>query len=204
MGAIGKLCNSAIFVHEGKIKAIGPTEKIVNGYLNDQRNFKPTWTLKQGSNDKEIGFSQVFLIDQTLHQLEVVTTASDMAVVMDFYLRREISDLQISIAITDQNGDILFASAPQDVGLLPPSDKGFYRATCRLPPGIFLAKNYSIIPSLWSPKDGGLDQISNFWVSVQEENSWSNQIVGGRTGYLAIRCNWEISTDISSEINSIG
>jgi hypothetical protein len=112
---------------------------------------------------------------------------------MEYVVQRRCRSLQVSVDLLDGNGDLIFASNPQDVGVDSPEQAGRYRAVVCLPPQILLPKLYGIRTNLWVPWDGMLDSVDNLRFAVHEMASLSNRIPEGKPGQIVIPCSWLIT-----------
>ena len=126
--------------------------------------------------------ARVMLSDHAGEPVEHITTASSVAVVVEFSVGQQYRDLQLSVGLLDFSGDEIFVSAPQDVGLSPPNEVGQYRAIVRFPAEILMGKMYGIRVVLWRRHGGVIDMMDNLQFSVQEGDSLFDARGGGRSG----------------------
>ncbi len=103
-------------------------------------------------------------------------------------------DLQLSMSLSDENGEWLFSSAPQDVGIAPPTKAGHYQVVVECPPGILLPRNYGLRCALWSATEGAIELNDSLRFKVESCYSFAEQHLAGRVGLLAVKCDWQIST----------
>ena len=129
--------------------------------------------------------------------LDYITVDSSLRLVIDFVVEQSKRDLQLTVAIRDNSGIVLFNSAPQDVGLSPPEEHGQYRANLYLPK-VFTSQTYEIGAYLWIPDLGRFDHIQGLQFSVQETAAWSNNAVRRRHGRLDIQCDWSIESVVEA------
>jgi hypothetical protein len=115
---------------------------------------------------------------------------------MEYVVRRTCRGLQVSVDLLDENGDLIFASNPQDVGVESPEAAGRYCATVSMPQQILLAKTYGVRTNLWVPWDGMLDCVDSLRFSVQELASMGNSIPEGKPGKIVIPCTWRIEPSV--------
>jgi lipopolysaccharide transport system ATP-binding protein len=190
MAAIQRLCDAAILLNWGQIKARGAAAEVTELYLQGGVATSLCWQ-RQSPPTSSVYFQKVYLSDEAGEMLEYVTTGISLRLVIEFVIEQRYRDLRLTVDIVDSNGDILFISAPQDVGKILPCDPGRYQAEVYLPK-VFMARTYEAVAYLWAPKLGRFDQVNSLHFLVQETDSWSNSILEGRPGRLAIQCNWAI------------
>lgn len=172
--------------------ACGAVSDVIQFYLKDAATPLQRWE-RSPSPSSDIYFQRIYLRDGTGETIDHVTSASQLSIVMEYVVQRRCRNLQVSVDLLDSNGDLIFASNPQDVGVDPPEQAGTYRAVVSLPPQILLPKLYGIRTNLWVPWDGMLDTVEAFRFAVQEMASLSNGIPEGKPGQLVIPCNWLIT-----------
>jgi lipopolysaccharide transport system ATP-binding protein len=191
MASVQRLCQTAILLDGGRMTACGKVADVVQQYLKAGVAAVPRWERPLAS-PRDIYFERVHLTDDTGELIDHVTTAGQLRIVMEYVVQRRCRNLQVSVDLLDSNGDLIFASNPQDVGVHSPEQAGHYRAVVSLPPQILLPKLYGIRTNLWVPWDGMLDSVDSLRFSVQEMASLSNGIPEGKPGQIVIPCDWLI------------
>jgi lipopolysaccharide transport system ATP-binding protein len=192
---VQRLCQSGVLLDEGQITAAGTAANVTALYLQQGSSNSLYWE-RPTSPTRDAYFKRVYLSDETGEELEYVTTATPLTVVMEFALSSRCRSLQLSACLTDGQRAWIFGSGPQDAGVSPPEEPGHYRAVMTFPPEILMAKTYGIMTSLWLPSSTGaprvLDAVENIQFSAQEAPSLGNSLPDGRVGNLAIRCGWSV------------
>lgn len=192
---IQRLCQSAILLDQGRIKALGTAASVTSLYLQQTSATALQWVRTTPPKNAAY-FKRVYLSDENGDEVKYVTTASVLKVVMEFELINRCPELQLSVALADGNGSWIFGTGPQDGGIEPPNDPGEYRAVMSFPSEILMPKTYGLLTSLWFPSSSGdngqLDVVDSLQFSVQEASSLSNSLPDGRVGTVAIRCDWAI------------
>jgi len=191
MATIQRLCHSALLLDSGRMTACGTVSDVIQLYLKEGATPVQRWE-RSLLPTSDIYFQRIYLTDDTGEMLDHVTTASQLRIVMEYVVQRRCRNLQVSVDLLDSNGDLIFASNPQDVGVDSPEQAGRYCAVVCLPPQILLPKLYGIRTNLWVPWDGMLDTVDSLRFSVQEMASLSNIIPEGKPGQIVIPCNWLI------------
>lgn len=189
LGAVQRLCRSAVLLDRGEVRAFGAAPEVTALYLKE--GIMETLCWQRPDDPKgEVYFKRVSLCNEEGDPVSYVTTADALRVVLEFAVRRRCRDLQLSIGLLDRTGDQIFGSMPQDAGLSTPTEPGEYLAMVTLPPEILMAKTYGIRAALWLPGAGILDRQDGLQFSVQETASLCNNNPEGRIGQLAVRCSW--------------
>jgi lipopolysaccharide transport system ATP-binding protein len=192
MAAVQRLCNTGILLNSGKTLAAGSASKVTELYLQEVGDATLSWERLSSEPTSEAYFTRIYLSDEKGEKIEQVITGSLLSVTMEFTVAKRSRNLQLSIGLLDGLGNVIFGSAPQDAGLVPPEEIGNYRAIIRFPPEILLAKTYGIKAVLWITEFGVIDSVNSLRFPVQETASFSNLTPGVRSGTVAVRCNWSL------------
>jgi lipopolysaccharide transport system ATP-binding protein len=190
MPSIQRLCTRALLLKNGMVTGDGEVNAVIGKYLQEGADSAMHWYGRGATS--EAFLREVIIADPAGREMEYLTTSSAFTIILNFSIIRKINDLQVSIAIQDRNGEVLFASGPNDHGIDPSGEPGSYSASITLPSEILLARTYGIRAALWTGEAGVFDAMENLWFSVQETDSFFNNIPRGRAGSLGIKCNWSI------------
>jgi lipopolysaccharide transport system ATP-binding protein len=191
MACIQRLCRSAILLDKGQMKAFRKVPDVIQTYLKEVVSPVASWE-PSSAPTKNAYFKKIYLANEKEERLEHVTTASSLSIIMEYVVQRKCRSLQVSVDLLDSNGDLIFASNPQDKRLEPPDEVGQYRAVVCLPPQILLPKVYGIRTNLWTPWEGILDTVDSIRFSVNETASLSNATPEGKPGQILVPCSWLI------------
>jgi lipopolysaccharide transport system ATP-binding protein len=192
MASIQRLCHSAILLDKGQMKAFRKVPDVIQTYLKEVVSPVSSWEPPSPPPTKDVYFKKIYLANEKEERLEHVTTASSLSVIMEYVVQQRRRSLQISVDLLDSNGDLIFASNPQDKALDSPDGPGQYRAVVGLPPQILLPKIYGIRTNLWTPWEGILDTVDSIRFSVNETASLSNATPEGKPGQILVPCDWFI------------
>jgi homopolymeric O-antigen transport system ATP-binding protein len=191
MASIQRLCHSAMLLEEGRVKVFGKIPEVIQTYLKNAVAPVLSWE-PSSTPTKKAYFWKVYLANEKEEQVEHVTTASSLSIIMEYVVQCRCRSLQISVDLLDSNGELIFASNPQDKALDSPEEPGQYRAVVCLPPQILLPKTYGIRTNLWTPWEGMLDTVNSLRLSVVETVSLSNATPEGKPGQILVPCDWLI------------
>jgi homopolymeric O-antigen transport system ATP-binding protein len=194
IATVQRLCSSAALLDEGKLLARGVAGEITSRYLAGLASSRIGWE-RAHPVDKVAYFSRVYLVDEKCVQLDLVTSDMRLGVLIEFVISQPTRLLQLGLALTDANGDIIFGSAPMDSGGDLPQGPGKFKALVRLPREILLPRTYGIMASLWSETQGPIDRVDSIRFHVEGADGLATRVPGGRPGSLAIRCGWDIESD---------
>jgi lipopolysaccharide transport system ATP-binding protein len=191
MTAIQRLCTSAILLDKGKIVDQGDVGKVTQSYITEGNEPSAYWQRTQPP-ETEAYFKKIYLTDDNGTIVTSVTAHDNVMLVIEFCIEQPVKNLHLAINLTNNYGVPIFASSPEDVDIPTPRTRGNYRGVVSLPANMLLPMGYGITVSLYIAGGLGMDHVENLSFSVAEVDCWSNRIFGGRRGYLAIPCHWEI------------
>lgn len=192
LAAIQRLCNQAILLEAGHLRAYSASSHVIQEYLKKEAPIEQRWE-RSFPSKHPVSFQRIYLRDESDREVDYITTSISLRVVMEFTLQQRCRGLQVSLDLLNNDGDLIFASNPQDTGFEPPEEPGQYTAVVEFPPEIFLAKVYRIRANLWTTWDGILDSVDQVHFVVHETAS-SSAVPEGKPGQLLIPCKWQIAS----------
>jgi hypothetical protein len=140
-----------------------------------------------------ITICRIALADHLEQPVSEVTTATDLAVIVNFTIERPYRDLQFTVGLLGPYGETVFDSSPQDNDVQVPTQPGEYRAVVRIPAGILVPTSYAIKVGFWQLHGAVQDYTGDLRFNVTETSSYANSRPGGRPGLLALPCKWAIN-----------
>jgi lipopolysaccharide transport system ATP-binding protein len=197
MPAVQRLCTRALLLNDGAIELRGDVSQVTNAYL--LRGTAPGLAWQRSTAPREdASFTQLYVADDNLCPRSNITSADHLIVVMHLDVRHAPGDLQLSMSLSNESGEWLFSSAPQDVGIGAPTNAGSYRIVVQCPAGILLPRSYGLRCALWSATEGPIELNDSLRFDVQSCYSFAEQHLSARVGMLAVKCDWQISAEASS------
>ncbi len=192
MAAVQRLCTKVLFLNAGKVGACGDVVTVSGMYISQGIKSGLEWRRPTTARD-DVCFEQIYLADKALKPLSFITSAQQLIVVMIIDLRSAPRDLQLSMSLSDEKGEWIFSTAPEDIGLPPPQTQGRWQVVVKCPPDILMPRSYGLRCALWSRTSGPIEFIDDIRFSVASSNSFSEAHPSGRVGLLALKCGWEIT-----------
>ncbi len=154
LGAVQSLCNKAIWLDEGRVRAVGKPVDVVMAYLNqvarreeDKASMEPARNLRQGRNRWGTGKVQIIdvqLCDGTGTPRYVFVTGSTMEIRLRYYVEGEVKEPVFGIAIHHQNGTHICGPNTDFSGLRISSLQGEGLVVYRIPALPLLEGGYTV------------------------------------------------------------
>ncbi len=191
MSAVEKLCSKCFLLNNGNLDFEGSSNKAISKYLNFGNNNQHQWTRKSESNSNAY-FKSIKAYQE--NQIDI-TTSGSLNVTFEYQLRNDFKNLNLHLALLDNYGQVIFSSAPEDVGLSKSLKKGTYKAQVTFPTELLIPMNYSLKLILWDQVAGSFihyDINEEIKFRPIETQSLINNTSGGRSGIIAIKCDWKI------------
>ena len=146
MDAIGRLCPTSIWLDKGRLRASGPTDRIVADYMQDsatRADDGARFAIDPGSSAQVVGAA---LVDDDGTPLATLTTRTAPWMQVDILANEAVPGLDVSFQVTTRGGIGILEEALSDASTGELSKAGRYRVACRLP-AILTPGEYTI--SIW-------------------------------------------------------
>lgn len=192
MGAIQRLCNSAVLLDKGKMITYGDAGGVIATYLLMGGSAVHSWERSDETTDLLAFFWKVALVDEDGQPVSHIETGGSLRALVEFEVLSPIKNLQLGVCLLDDSGNQIFGSLPQDSGLDAPTDKGLYKARVEFPQDLLMPRTYFLKALLWVPETGVVDCVQSICFSATETACLGNSNPGGRAGLIALLCKWTL------------
>ena len=145
MDAMARLCPTAIWLEQGRIRSSGPTESVVEEYLKSSAPAAEGAALP-ADPAASAQVVAVALVDDDGQPRSTLASRSDSWIRLDVTVADSMPALDVSCLVTTRSGLCILDEALSDVQSGRLSSPGRYRVSCRLPP-ILTPGEYTI--SVW-------------------------------------------------------
>ncbi|MBM3186028.1 MAG: ATP-binding cassette domain-containing protein [Bacteroidetes bacterium] len=191
LAVVEKLCSRCFLMNHGKLEFTGSVSDGISKYLNSSELNQYYWERTDKTDSKAYFTSVKIYQDDRLD----ITTSGNLKVQFQYEIKEKLASLNLHLALLDSYGQVIFSSAPEDCGISKSLDKGKYSALVELPDDLLTSMSYSLKLILWDHISGSFihyDVNEEIRLKPIETNSLINKTSGGRSGILAIKCNWKI------------
>jgi lipopolysaccharide transport system ATP-binding protein len=192
MAAVEKLCSKCFLLNQGELVFSGTSSETISQYLNSSNINQYFWKRDELSESKAY-FNSIKVYQN--NQLDI-TTSGKLKVEFKYEIKEELPSLNLHLALLDNYDQVIFSSAPEDSGIKKSLKKGEYTSIVEFPEDLLIPMNYSLKLILWDNIAGSFikfDVNDGIRFKPVETKSLINNTPGGRSGIIALKCNWEIT-----------
>ena len=187
MGAISQLCDRALWLHEGSVRAWGPTRDVIGRYLAHGAQSGIVWRPLTGANEASaFNYESVSLRSVDSSKLEGTTLPADTGfqVVFEYSVAGPLAPGRIALAIRNAEGTLVLASANTDgeSALNRRWKLGASTAHCVIPGHLLAPGRYTI--SISEPRESGGDLVHDSVLSFEIDAANSLAERDGRGGVV--------------------
>ncbi|AJY71608.1 ABC transporter ATP-binding protein [Geobacter sulfurreducens] len=195
MAAVQRMCQKALWFDNGSFKSTGPVKEVVSQYIQSNRNNMLLWKQKSKVRDKHAIILEVSIVDANSNSISSVTTGGSLRVKVVVEILRPNPFMQLSLALLDENGEVITDSSTLDDGISIGGKRGVFITEIIFPTDILLPRTYGIKAMLWIFQEGIVDCCDSLYFTAIETDSLCNSNPGGRPGLVAIKCHWQVNTE---------
>ena len=191
MAAVEKLCSKCFLLNHGNLEFSGSVIETVSKYLNSSDLNQNIWERSFPSQSKAYFTSIKIYQDDQLD----ITTSGKLKVEFKYEIKEKLSSLNLHLALLDNYGQVIFSSAPEDYGIKKSLEIGNYASIVEFPEDLLVPMSYSLKLILWDHVAGSFiihDVNEEIRFKPIETQSLINNTPGGRSGIIALKCNWII------------
>ena len=180
MQAIQGLCKNTILLENGEINDFGPTDKVVNKYLNtgSVNTTTKTWdNIKGAPGNQFVRIKSAKVSDCLQNKNSIFTVKTPLSIEFEFWNLIP-AKINLSLVLWSMAGECIFNVASDSKSL----KKGLYKSVCKIPADLLNDNIYNI--HLFFVKDMSiviynLENILSFEVQdVEREGSWYGKWIG--------------------------
>lgn len=114
MGAVNNLCTKAVLLRSGKIAMIDNSSKVVEQYLHDSVQMSNKRRKTISALDKSFTLQLPYWVNNAGEEIPAYSFGSDYKLRFDFEFHRELTFLNIGIAVMNKDGSRIFTSHSVD------------------------------------------------------------------------------------------
>jgi lipopolysaccharide transport system ATP-binding protein len=142
MTAISQICDRVIWLQNGKIAGIGPTNEIINKYLNSVQvsAYEKEWEEEKAPGNESVRIRSIKISPQNNNTGNIITTDTPIQIEFLFDNRITRGELNLSFILWTLSGECVFNTASEVKEL----QEGTFRGICQIPGNLLNNNIYSI------------------------------------------------------------
>jgi lipopolysaccharide transport system ATP-binding protein len=141
MTAMQTLCNTAIWIDRGEVKAQGGVNSILRNYLDSiayEQDNKKIWTLEDAPGNERMKWLRIEI--EPTSPCDEVTVETELKCIFEFWNYQEGATLNFSLVLYNIEGIIVFNSCSSPVGL----QEGIICGECVIPGNLLNDETYQV------------------------------------------------------------
>jgi len=147
MGAIVKLCSTAIWLDSGKIVGMGGVDEVVRSYQVQNICSRSMWTRPDDIEDNDsFNFTKIEISNSCGSPASHFRADESVIVTISYEVRKSLLGCQVGVRFYNTDGVVVFSTADSDgtdVSALP-KNNGLYRTQFTVPANFFRPGSYTI------------------------------------------------------------
>ena len=199
MGAINQLCTTTLWIDQGRIVELGPTNSIINKYLTDGNlgnagEFR-AHTIKDAPGNEKVRLWRVSVKNARNEAINVVTADSPLILEIEYEIKTYLKNARIACRLIANDGTIVFTSSdtdPQGYGI--DRKPGIYISRGVLPGNFLNSGCYYVLVACSIPGFEQIFRVENAvsFTVVQTQTETTEVVPFNRVGVTCPVLNWKI------------
>lgn len=201
MAAVGQLCKTTIWLDEGRVLAFGPSETVIQSYLNAQNPV--TGEFKRDESKLERIPAVVVLGARVRDSQNEITSNLDsrrpFSIEVDYKVTSK-TLAWVGFTVSTREGFEVMAATDGDVDSYAsaPREPGIYTSVCYIPEGLFNARQYAL--SFYAARTVGgkveiFDYVENaIALGFENPTGIGSYMPKNRVGVISPKLDWELKS----------
>ena len=194
MNSIGKLCERAVLLKNGKVRFIGMTSQAIQEYLNNI-NYNKTAEFTFSENDRIATIRNITILDHSGEPKTEHEQSNPFSIDVTYEIKKDLDNIFVSFVLTTLGGNVFVLNSREEEDLdISNSIKhsGTYITNLKFPGGILSVGNYethigiakNIRPSIDLKKGPGFEIIDH------SQDNFRAKIPSNKRGVLSLKLDW--------------
>lgn len=191
MSAVRNICNRTILIQDGQVKMIGPTEQVVNSYLDSKHEKTAVYKFNENKN-KDVEISKISFLDGNNRPSSRFAISENFNIEIEYTTYKEFENAILTTYFIN-NGEILMVSTEVDkTGKMGIHPIGKHQTTITVPPFLFNVGHYDIEVLFDKPFAGSIDYKKNMGFEITDTgNPRSILYKGNHPGRIFYRLDYK-------------
>ena len=207
MAAVGQLCRKTLWLQDGRVQAFGPSETVIQSYLNSQKTVTGEFTRDESKLEQ---IPSVLVLGARVRNREnkIVSNLDSrqpFSIEVDFKVTSK-TLAWVGFTISTREGLDVMAATDGDVDsyAAAPRDPGLYTSVCYIPEGLFNARQYAL--SFYAARTVAgkveiLDYVENaIAFGVENPSGVGSYMPKSRVGVISPKLDWELKASAAARL----
>jgi len=207
MAAVGQLCRKTLWLQDGGVQAFGPSETVIQSYLNSQKTVTGEFTRDESGLEQ---IPSVLVLGARVRNREnkIVSNLDSrqpFSIEVDFKVTSK-TLAWVGFTISTREGLDVMAATDGDVDsyAAAPRDPGLYTSVCYIPEGLFNARQYAL--SFYAARTVAgkveiLDYVENaIAFGVENPSGVGSYMPKSRVGVISPKLDWELKASAAARL----
>ena len=201
LATVGQLCQKAIWLDQGRIEEFGPSEVVIQSYLNAQKTVAAEYARAETEINPD---SPVVVLGARVRNSDnrlasILDASRPFSIEIDFRVtRRTLAWVGFVISTLDGFDVIAATDGDVDTYAAAPREPGVYTSVCYIPEGLFNARQY-VLKFYAARTVGGRVEIMDhvggvIAFGVENPIGVGSYMPKRRLGVISPKLNWEVKS----------
>lgn len=199
MATVAQLCKKTVWLNEGRVEEFGPSDGVIQSYLNSQKSVGAEFT-RDGTEVEEA--PAVLILGARIRSSEnktvsILDARRPFSIEIDYKVTSR-TLAWVGFTISTQEGAEVLAATDGDVDTYAsePREPGVYTSVCYIPEGLFNARQYAL--SVYAARTVAakveiLDYLENVIAfGVENPSGVGSYMPKKRVGVISPKLGWEL------------
>jgi lipopolysaccharide transport system ATP-binding protein len=199
MATVAQLCKKTIWLNDGRLEEFGPSDGVIQSYLNSQKSVGAEFTRDETEIEQA---PAVFILGARIRSSEnktvsILDAKRPFSIEIDYKVTSR-TLVWVGFTISTQEGLEVMAATDGDVDTYAsvPREPGVYTSVCYIPEGLFNARQYALsvyAARTIAAKVDILDYLDNVIAfGVENPSGVGSYMPKKRVGVISPKLDWEL------------
>ena len=191
LDAVKRLCNRCVLLRKGEIIKTGPTQEIIDYYLNNEQNLNSVIEYKPRVG-AEGQITKISILDRNKKPSAQLPINDGFSIQIEYEVYREMKNAVLSVMFLHEGNFILNTSSGDREAKLQTYAPGKYVSTIIVPPSLFNVGYYQMRISLQRPSVEQIDLKTNISFEVIDVDNPRGAIYNNSyTGVIGVQLDYK-------------
>lgn len=196
MEAIIRLCEKAVWIDQGRMRMLGPTEQVVQSYLTSGANLDGQCVWRDGianSGVDEFKIKAIRIINSNGEVTGLLDTRKPFWIEIEYEILKRLPFCRVGFGINTVEGIRVFTAYDTDCEkYIGPREPGRFVSKCKIPGHLLSPGGYSISSAAGITGVKNLALLENVLLfDIEDTGAVGSDVSGRRQGVIRPRLEWQ-------------